>query len=85
VRVINNVTEAFNGTAPTLLIQIDGSSELSVMATADSDLKTINQYENETLSEVTSTYAGVVKLTVTPDSSTAGIGKVFVFYVSPLA
>ena len=85
VRVVNSVSQAFNGTAPTLLIQSDGTSDLSLMATTESDLKTINQYEVEDIKEITADNAGVVKLTVTPDSSSAGIGKVLVFYVSPLA
>lgn len=85
VRVINLVSQAFNGTAPTLLVQADGTSDLSLMATTESDLKTANQYEVEDIKSITADYAGVVKLTVTPDSSSAGTGKVLVFYVSPLA
>ena len=82
-RVVNRVDTVFNGTAPTLLVQANGSSPVSLMATGDSNLKLANQYDNEDIVDIGATGTGVVRLTVTADSSTTGAGKVLVFYVTP--
>lgn len=85
VRVINFVSTLFNGTAPTMLATIQGSSPLTIMATADSNLKLANQYEVEDVGVVGATETGVVRAAVTPDASTTGAGLLLVFYVTPSA
>lgn len=85
VRVENVVATPFNGTAPTLAVTVNGSSPLSILGTSGSDLKTAAQYEDLEVKEVGATNEGVVRATVTSDSSSAGAGKVFVFFVTPLA
>lgn len=84
-RVETVVTTAFNGTAPTLAIVVNGSTPLTIMATTLNNLKVANQYQNLEVKEVGSVNAGVVRLNYTADSSSAGAGKVYVYYVSPLA
>jgi hypothetical protein len=83
IRVINDVTTAFDGTAPTVAVTVNGSSPLTIMATAQNNQKVINQYEVEDFAAVGATNTGIVRVAVTPDSSTAGVGKVLVLYTSP--
>jgi hypothetical protein len=83
--VIVNVTQAFNGSAPTVAITVNGSSPLALMSTAENNLKATNQYEVDTLFQVGATNAGVIRAAVTPDSSAAGAGKVIVVYSTPNA
>lgn len=83
VRVENVVTATFNGTSPTVLAEVNGSTPLSIFATTDSDLKSANQYESMEVKDILSTNAGVVKLTITSSGSTVGAGKFLVFYVLP--
>lgn len=86
-RVVNRVTTPFSGgTSPTLHIQINGSTPETVMATTDSMLDLASgphQFENQNCIDIDSDSTGVVRLTVTPDGSTAGAGKAYVFYVTP--
>jgi len=82
-KVINSVTTAFNGSAPTLLAQVNGSTPLTIMATTESSLTSANQYEVETVADVESSNAGTVRLTIIPDSSTAGAGNVYVYHGLP--
>lgn len=85
VRVANAVSVAFNGTSPTVQVVIDGTSDEEILATGDSDLTAANQYESDEIHAITSSTEGVVKLTVTPDSSTSGAGIVYVEYTTPSA
>ena len=84
-RVENVVTTPFNGTSPTLEVKVNGSTPLTVMNTTLSDLKVANQYQQLEIAEVNASNAGVVRATVSSSASTAGTGKVYVFYVSPLS
>lgn len=81
--VKNKVTQAFNGTAPTCEIKVNGSTPLTIMATTENDLKTVGQYDNDEAVDVSSDNAGIVRVIVTPDSSSAGAGKAAIFYASP--
>jgi hypothetical protein len=83
IRVINDVTTAFDGTAPTVAVSVKGSSPLTIMSTAQNNQKVINQYEVEDFAAIGATQTGVVRVAVTPDSSTVGVGKVLVLYTSP--
>lgn len=85
VRTVCNVGTLFNGTAPTVGVTVNGSSPLTIMATTENNLKLANQYEVEDIFTIGSTETGVVRLTYTADSSSAGAAKVFVFYVTPSA
>lgn len=85
VRVENVVTTPFNGTSPTLEVKVNGGTPLTVMSTTLSDLKVANQYQQLEITEVGPTNAGVARATIVSSSSTAGAGKVYVFYVSPLS
>ena len=84
-RVSNVVSTLFNGTAPTLQEIVDGTSDEEILATDDSDLTAANQYESDEIHAITSSTEGVVTLTVTPDSSSAGAGTVYVEYTTPSA
>lgn len=84
-RVENVVSTPFNGTSPTIEVKINGGTPLIVMGTTLSDLKVANQYQQMEISEVGASNAGVVRATVVSSSSSAGAGKVLVFYVSPLS
>ena len=84
-RVTNDVETAFNDNAATLQVDIDGTSDETVMATGDSKLKTANIYSVPQHTEITSSTEGTVKLTVSAGTSTAGAGKVLVHYVTPYA
>jgi len=84
-RVTNSVTTAFNDVAATLQVDIDGTSDETVMATTDSKLKNTNEYSVPQHTVITSSTTGTVKLTVSPGTSTAGAGQVIVHYVTPYA
>ena len=81
VRVVNSVTTPFNGTSPTLAAIVDGTSDMSIFATADSDLENAAQYENDEIQDVTATTEGSVKITISAGGSTSGVGLLYVFYV----
>ena len=82
-KVINKVDTIFNAGTPTLLVQIDGTNDTTIMATTESDLAVAAHYHKDELFTIAADYNGVVKLTVTPDGSSAGAGSVFVYYTSP--
>lgn len=84
-RVEVAVSQAFNGTSPTLAVVVNGSTPLTVMATTDNNLKTANQYETLEVKTVGATNAGVVRLNYTASSSSAGAATVYVFYATPLS
>ncbi len=84
-RVTNSVGTAFNDVAATLQVDIDGTADETVMATADSKLKTVNEYSVPQHTDISSSTTGVVKLTVSAGTATAGAGTAIVHYVTPLA
>ena len=84
-RVENRVDVAFNSGSPTIAVAVNGGTPLTIMATTESDVKTAGQYENLAITDVGSANAGAIRVTVTNDTATAGIGKVFVFYNTPQA
>ena len=83
--VVNNVKTAFDGTAPTIAVTINGSTPLTVMSTAESDVTNIAEYEVGEINEVAAANAGKARITITPDSSTVGAGDVYVSFVTPLS
>ena len=83
-RVTNEVLAVFDGSAPTVQVDIDGTADETVMATADSKVKKVNEYSVPQQTSIGSGTTGPVKVTVTPDSSTVGNGKILVHYVTPL-
>lgn len=85
VRVENVVGTAFNGTSPTVAVTVNGSTPVTIMATTESDLTTVNQYESLAVTDIAAANEGKARLTVSGGSATTGAGKVYVFYVSPLA
>lgn len=84
-RVTNDVETAFDDNSTTLQVDIDGTSDETVMVTGDSKLKAANLYSVPQHTEITSTTEGPVKLTISSGTPTAGSGKVIVHYVTPLA
>lgn len=84
-RVINLVETACDGSSPTMLVIVDGSSDETILATGDSNMKKANQYEDRNIKKITSSTEGPVKLTVVPDGSTVGSGLVMVEYDLPSA
>jgi hypothetical protein len=80
-----NVTEAFNGTAPTLAAATNGSSPVNLIVTADFNLKIAEQYNNDTQVVLGTDKGGHIVLTVTSDSSTTGEADVYVYYTIPSA
>lgn len=73
-------TQAFNGTTPTLKVELDGTSNLELMATTDIDLTSTVQDTNFELFSATSSNEGVITLTVTTSGASAGAGYVLVTY-----
>ena len=84
-RVVCLVSTLFNGTAPTVGVTVNGSSPVTIMATADNDLKLANQYEVEDVVSIGATGTGVVRASYTASTSTAGAATIFVFYTTPSA
>jgi len=78
ITVVKSV--AFNGTAPTLAIKVDGSTDLPILATTDSDLKSTTADVSFDPYLVGASNAGVVNLAIVSDSSSAGSGYVLVEY-----
>lgn len=76
------VTTAFDGTAPTASINIQGSSPVTVQSTTGNNLKVVNQYKSQAIIQIGSTGAGLVRVTVVPDGSAAGVGIAYVWYVT---
>lgn len=85
IRTSVRVDTVFNGTAPTVAVTVQGSSPVSLMTTGENNLKAANQYDNEDIIDIGATGTGVVRAAVTSDTSTTGVGKVFVFYTTPNA
>lgn len=81
--VRNDVTEVFNGTAPTVAVTIEGAGSTTVQAAADNAPKTIGVYDTPQYTD--NPDLGVVKVTVVPDSSTTGAGTAMVEYTTPSA
>jgi len=80
VKVTKSV--AWNGTAPTVLVAIQGSSPLTVLATADSDLtSTIEDVSLDTF-KVGGTNAGNVRVTLGGTGASAGAGEVIVLFTT---
>lgn len=83
LRTRNVVTTIFNN-SPTLTVIVDGTSDETILATADSDLTTVGEYHRNDTHDITSSTAGPVTVTVGGTPS-AGAGKVIVEYASPQA
>ena len=84
-KVVAKIDTLFDGTVPTLLVQINGASDTTIMGTAENDLKIVAHYHKDELFYIDTGFNGTVKLTVTPDASTTGAGKCYVFYSTPNA
>lgn len=76
------VTTAFDGSAPTVAVSINGSSPVTVQSTTGNNLKVINQYKTTAITQIGGTGAGVVRAAVTPSSSTVGAAVIYVWYVT---
>ena len=74
------VNTLFNATTPTAQVTINGSSPVTVMATTDNDLTVANEYVNLEDTKITSTGAGVVRLTLAGTGGSAGAGYLLVMY-----
>jgi hypothetical protein len=86
LRTFNRVDTLFNGTAPTLLVEVDGAvSNQTIMATGDSLISKVNTYLVEDVIPIISDTTGPVKLTLTGGSSTTGTGVILVEYTVPFA
>ncbi len=84
-RVTNSVSTLFNDSATTLQVDIDGTADETVMATADSKLKFANEYSVPQHTAIVSGTTGPVRVTIAGGSPTAGEGQVIVHYVTPLS
>ena len=73
-------TVAFNGTTPTLLVEVNGTADLELMATTDIDLTSLVQDTNLTLASVTSGNEGTVRLTLTGTGQSTGTGFALITY-----
>lgn len=78
-KVITKILTGFD--AGTLAVKIHGSSDLTVQATTENDALTVGTYETGNYEEVTSSYAGVPRVTIA--TATSGAAKVFVHWVTP--
>lgn len=76
------VETAFDGTAPTVAITANGSTPVTLQGTTGNNLKVVNQYKTTAITKLTSTGAGVIRAAVTPDSSTVGAARIYVWYVT---
>lgn len=82
---IVKVTEAFDGAAPTLLLQIDGASPTTIEATTENNLKIVADYIKDETFFIDTGFNGVLKATFTPDSSTTGEATILIYYMTPSA
>lgn len=80
--VSNCVDVAFNGSSPSLSVILNGSSPLTLLSTTQNNLKKSAQYDVEEIRKVNEANAGKIRLNITPSTSTAGSGRVYVTYVS---
>lgn len=83
VKTVVRVDTLFDGTTPTLLVAIQGSSPATVMSTAQNDIATADQYETNAVVDIGATETGLVRATLTPDGSAAGAAIVQVYYSTP--
>jgi hypothetical protein len=84
-RVTNDVETAFDDVTATVAVVVDGTSDETIMAAADSKLKKVDQYSVPQHTEITTSTEGVVTLTITAGTSTQGAGKIIVHYTTPYA
>lgn len=70
----------FNGTTPTLLVEVNGTADLELMATTDIDLTSLVQDTSLTLASVTSGNEGTVRLTLTGTGQSTGTGFALISY-----
>lgn len=75
-----NKSEVFNGTNPTLSGKVDGTTDLAIFATAESDLSDLILDSSDTAITVESGNEGLVVLTLSDGSSTTGEGEVSIYY-----
>jgi hypothetical protein len=83
--VVNEVTEVFDGTTPSLVVSIEGSSPVTVMSASQSKLKKLGIYVADQYTDIDSVGTGVVQIAITLAGSSNGGGRVRVTYVVPLA
>jgi len=77
------VTTPFTGgSGPTAAVAIHGTADTALIATADNNLATANQYDVEDLVSIATNNGGPVRVTL-GGTATAGAGKVAVQYVTP--
>lgn len=79
-RVVVRVDGAFDGTTPTVVLSVNGSTPTALTAAVDVDLTTPAQYNIVTLTEVSPPYNGAVRATVTTSGATTGSAVAYVFY-----
>lgn len=77
------VTEAFDGTDPSIDIVLDGTTPLSLWTC--NRITTLGQYENREIQKVDASSSGNVSVTLSGGGSTTGAGFVYVFYGLPFA
>lgn len=80
LNVRNEITEAFNGTSPTVTVTLEGAGSTTIQAAADLDPKTLGIYDEP--QRTNNPDLGTVKVAVAPDSSTNGEGTAVVEYVT---
>ena len=83
--VCNEVLEAFDGTAPTLVVTVEGTSPVTIMSAGQSKLKKLGLYYADQRTDIDSVGTGVVQIAITLSGSSNGGGRIFVTYVVPLA
>jgi hypothetical protein len=79
------IETGFNGSAPTVALAINGGTPLTLIAAAGeeaADAKTTGNYVAMDKKDVGASNAGVARVTVTPDSSSAGAGVAIIQYAT---
>ncbi|UCG53156.1 MAG: hypothetical protein JSW58_06280, partial [Candidatus Latescibacterota bacterium] len=84
-RVQNKVETAFNSAAPSLLLEVDGTVDVTIFAAADNNQKKEDEYEDREIKEIGASNEGPVRLTLDADSAPAGAGFVIIEYDIPSA
>lgn len=79
-RVVIRVDGAFDGTAPEVVLSVNGSTPTSLTIAAEADLTTPGQYNVVRLAEISPPYNGVVRATITTSGATTGSAVAYVFY-----
>ncbi len=78
------MTAAFSGgTTPTIACTVNGGSPETLITAGDFDPEEARDYQTSETHAITAGSAGVVRVAVTPDGSSAGAGYVLVSYVTP--